>query len=102
MPYIALCEDDPTVDTRALRSREKDAHFAYIEGILGRLLIAGPLTTAPGQPHQGSLFIYAVESESAARQLLENDPYYKAGIYGTVRLMAFVPAAGEWIGGKIW
>lgn len=70
MPFIAVCEDDPTVDTAALRRREKDAHFAYIEEILD--------------------------------QLLEDDPYYRAGIYGRVRLAPFVPAAGQWIGGTIW
>ena len=102
MPYIALCEDDPTVDSQALRAREKDAHFAYIAGILGRLLVAGPLQDAGGGEHSASLFVYAVESEGEARQLLENDPYFKAGIYGEVRLRVFVPAAGGWIGGTIW
>ncbi len=102
MPYIALCEDDPTVDSAALRSREKDAHFAYIEKILDQLLVAGPLPEPSGGQHTGSLFVYAADSEVAARQLLEADPYYQAGIYGRVRLAPFVPAAGQWIGGTIW
>lgn len=102
MPYIAVCEDDPTVDSVALRRREKDAHFAYIEGILEQLLVAGPLADAPGARHNGSLFVYAADSETQARQLLEDDPYYQAGIYGRVRLAPFAPAAGQWIGGTIW
>lgn len=102
MPYIAVCEDDPTVDTAALRRREKDAHFAYIEAILDQLLVAGPLAEAAGGQHNGSLFVYATDSETGARRLLENDPYYRAGIYGRVRLAPFVPAAGQWIGGTIW
>lgn len=102
MPYIAVCEDDPTVDTAALRRREKDAHFAYIEEILDQLLVAGPLAAAAGGRHTGSLFVYAADSETQARQLLEGDPYYQAGIYGQVRLVPFVPAAGQWIGGTIW
>lgn len=102
MPYIAICEDDPAVDSAALRSREKDAHFAYIEGILGRLLVAGPLAKAADGEHTGSLFVYAADTEADARELLVNDPYYRAGIYGRVRMSLFVPAAGEWIGGTIW
>ena len=102
MPYIAVCEDDPEVDSQALRNREKAAHFAYIETILDRLLIAGPLADNPGGRHAASLFVYDVDEEGAARRLLEDDPFFQAGIYGEVRLWSFTPAAGRWIGGTIW
>ena len=102
MAYVAICRDDPERDTAALRIDEKDRHFAYIESILDQLLVAGPLKAAPGDPYGASLFVYAVDTEAEARVLLENDPYFRAGIYGDVRFEAFQPAAGEWIGGKIW
>ena len=102
MPYIALCDDDPTVDAAKLRRQEKTAHFAYIESILDRLLVAGPLMAIPTGEHQASLFVYATNEEAEARELLENDPYFRAGIYGRVRISAFTPAAGRWLGGKIW
>ena len=102
MAYIALCEDDPTVDTAALRRQERQAHFGYIESILGRLLVAGPVSYPMDGAYTASLFVYAADSEHEARQLLEDDPYFRAGIYGKVRLAPFQPAAGEWIGGTIW
>ena len=102
MAYIAVCEDDPTVDSAARRRRERDAHFGYIETILDRLLVAGPLTDPADSAHVASVFVYAVDTEAEARQLLEGDPYYRAGIYGQVRLAPFTPAAGQWIGGTIW
>jgi uncharacterized protein YciI len=102
MPYIAVCDDDPTVDSAALRRQARDAHFAYIEGILDRVLVAGPLADPAGGSYTASVFVYVAGTESEARQLLENDPYYQAGIYGRVRLAPFTPAAGRWIGGKIW
>ncbi|MGI9329459.1 MAG: YciI family protein [Gammaproteobacteria bacterium] len=102
MPYIALCDDDPTVDAAGLRQQEKTAHFAYIESILDKLLVAGPLTDVATGKHQASLFVYATDDEDEARALLENDPYFRAGIYARVRITAFTPAAGEWLGGKIW
>jgi uncharacterized protein YciI len=102
MAFMAVCDDDPTVDSVALRRQARDAHFAYIEGILDRLLVAGPLAGSGSPIHSGSLFVYRVDTEGEARELLENDPYFRAGIYGEVRLSPFTPAAGEWIGGKIW
>jgi uncharacterized protein YciI len=102
VPYMALCRDDPEVDSAELRTREKEAHFAYIESILDRLLVAGPLTESTGTAYAASLFVYAVDTEAEARRLLEDDPYFKAGIYADVVVVPFVPAAGKWIGGTIW
>lgn len=107
MAYAALCFDRDDADTAALRQRERDRHFAYVESILHRLLVAGPLglpgaEATPGGPHGASLFLYDVSTEAEARRLLEADPYYQAGIYGRVELRPFIPAAGTWIGGAIW
>ena len=102
MPYIAICRDDQTRDTGALRRAERDAHFAYIESILDKLLVAGPLPEEASGSHTASLFVYAVDSEDEARALLEADPFFRAGIYAEVEIKPFLPAAGGWIGGKIW
>ena len=102
MPYLALCRDDPRKDCAGLRAREKARHFAYIESILEHLLVAGPLSCSPGADFDGSLFLYMVETEAQARRLLENDPYYRAGIYADVQFRYFVPAAGAWTGGTVW
>ncbi len=102
MPYLAICRDDSSIDTASLRRSAKDQHFAYIESILEKLLVAGPLPRVSDGAHLASLFIYAVDTEAAARELLEADPYYKAGIYSDIELQPYLPAAGSWIGGTIW
>lgn len=102
MAFTALCIDRSDIDTRMLRRAARDAHFAYIESIMDRLLVAGPLGEADSSEHCASLFIYRVGSEAEARQLLEDDPYWQAGIYAECRLWPFTPAAGEWLGGAIW
>jgi len=102
MAWVATCVDRGDVDTAPLRARERDAHFAYIESILAKVLVAGPLATPGTGTHGASLFIYDVADEAEARRLLEGDPYFAAGIYGEVELRPFWPAAGRWIGGKIW
>jgi uncharacterized protein len=102
MPWIALCFDRDDIDTGTPRRTERDAHFTYIESILDRILIAGPLAAPGGGRYSASLFIYRVDSEKEARQLLEADPYYRAGIYARTEFHPFIPAAGEWIGGTLW
>lgn len=100
MPYICYCKDHP--GSLNLRREHTPAHLDYIETILDRILIAGPLIDVESGGYNASCFIYQAETEDEALQLLHNDPYFKAGIYTEVRCQQFLPAAGSWIGGKIW
>jgi uncharacterized protein YciI len=102
MAWVALCTDRNDVDTGALRRAAREAHFGYIESIMDRLLVAGPLAAPGSTEHRASLFVYRVNSEAEARALLESDPFWQAGIYGDCRFWPFTPAAGEWLGGAIW
>jgi uncharacterized protein YciI len=102
MPYIAICTDDPAVDGASLRASQLQAHFAYIESILDRLLVAGPAGGTSNSDFGRSIFIYATDEYAEAEQLLRGDPYYQCKLYGDVRLEAFTAAAGRWIGGKTW
>ena len=102
MAWIAVCRDTTERDTAALRRDYRDRHFAYIESILPRLLAAGPLAMPGSSGHQASLVIYDTATEAEARALLEQDPYFTAGIYGEVSLEPWWPAAGRWLGGTIW
>lgn len=100
MATLFLCLDAP--DSKALRNRTRAAHFAYIESIMDQLLIAGPLDGLDGRAPAGSLFVYATDDRDAATRLLHNDPYFTAGIYGSVEVRQLLPAAGAWLGGGIW
>ncbi len=96
MAYAALCRDQHA-DALSIRQSELDAHLNYVARIADRVLVAGPLNTEGSTDFNASLFIYAVETEQEARELLENDPYYRAGIYGDVTLAPFTPARGTWL-----
>lgn len=100
MAYICYCKDIP--GSAALRKAHTADHLAYIEGILDRVLVAGPMLKDGTSRYDSSLFIYDVHHRNEALELLHNDPYYKAGIYAEVECREYVPAAGEWIGGKTW
>lgn len=120
--FLVLCRD--FVDGRATKNRltALQPHLAYIETILDKIVVAGPLCDDLGDDFggdvgddlgadvgngvggaiTGSLLIYNVDSESAARGLLEADPYYHADIWELIEIRRFRPVAGEWVGGKNW
>ena len=100
MPVIVYCQDRSGADE--LRKEFLAAHFAYIETILERIAVAGPMRDRSGGHIMGSCFIYHTDDEAEARELLENDPYYTAGIYDQIECHQFLGAAGTWVGGKIW
>jgi uncharacterized protein len=102
MAWLAFCTDRTDIDTGALRRARREAHFAYIESIMDQLLVAGPLSAQDGAAHQGSVFVYRVDDEAQARRLLEDDPFWQAGIYADCQFRAFTPAAGRWAGGALW
>jgi uncharacterized protein YciI len=103
--FLVLCRD--FADGRSAKNRLKalPEHLAYIETILEKIAVAGPQREHGDDVTgaiTGSLLIYNVDSEAAARGLLEADPYYHADIWETVEISRFQPVAGSWIGGKVW
>ena len=52
-------------------------------------------------PHSIALAVEAVDADDA-RGFIERDPYFSAGFWESIEIFEFIPAAGDWIGGKIW
>ncbi|HPF27944.1 MAG TPA: YciI family protein [Steroidobacteraceae bacterium] len=98
--FVVLCFDGPNGD--AARAAATPDHLKYIESVLHEVNVAGPMHDPSGIRTIGSLYMLATSSEAAARALIENDPYFKAGAFAEVRYQRFLPAAGRYIGGKIW
>lgn len=97
--YAIIAWDSP--DAGPKRDAARDAHFARIDSIMDRLAIAGPLKDAQGR-FTGSLVIVTAECEADARAIFQADPYFAAGVWERWEISDFLPAAGQWIGGKIW
>ena len=95
MAFIVLCTDGP--DVADVRQSELQAHLDYMAQIAGTVLVAGPLNLAGDARFNGSVFVYAVDTQDEARELLEHDPYFRAGLYTSVEYAAFTPARGEWL-----
>ena len=54
MPYMVLCEDSASGKT--LRKQHLREHLDYIEGIIGKICVAGP-RIEQGNQHNGSWFV---------------------------------------------
>ncbi len=98
--FIVLCRDGE--NGAHVRATQTPAHMSYIETVLGDLNVAGPLYDDSGTKTIGSLYCLHTKSLVRAREIIENDPYYKAGAFASVEYFPHLPAAGKYIGGKIW
>lgn len=77
-------------------------HLAYVEANLARYAVAGPLYVAAHGAMTKSLFVILAETLDDAWTVMNGDPYLAQGLYADVTAHLFLPAAGQWIGGKIW
>ena len=100
MAWLAMSQD--VENGTAIREEYLAAHLEYIESILHKIEVGGPMNTEQNPEYTSSVIIYRVDSEADAKTLLENDPYYKAGLYASTKLMQFNPVVGNWVGGKSW
>jgi uncharacterized protein YciI len=98
--YVVICRDGPK--GALVRAEHTADHMAYIETVLDELNIAGPLYDDGGQKPVGSLYCLATRSLARAREIIEKDPYFVHGAFASVDYFPHLPAAGKYIGGKIW
>ena len=98
--FVVLCRD--TVNGPAIRAAHTRDHLAYIETVMGEQNVAGPLFDDTGKKVIGSMYCLHTPSLLRAREIIEDDPYFKAGVFATVEYLPHMPAAGRFIGGKTW
>jgi uncharacterized protein len=88
-------------DSAPLRAAARDDHFAHIERIIDKVAVAGPLKDADGA-FVGSMILLDVADAAEAESVLRSDPYFAAGVWDRWTIHAYLAAAGDWVGGKIW
>lgn len=98
--YVVLCRDGPNGE--ALRAAHNADHLAYIETVMGDLNVAGPLFDDTGKRVIGSMYCLHTQSLVRAREIVENDPYFRGGVFASVDYIPHMPAAGKFVGGKTW
>jgi len=98
--YIVICRDAP--DGAEKRRSATPDHLRHIEQVIDELHVAGPLFDEAGKRPVGSVLLLRTQSARQARELTERDPYFKAGVWESVEVLPFIPAAGGYIGGITW
>lgn len=97
--YTIMCRD--RADSKADRMAHLAAHLAHMESILDRVSLAAPLRDEE-DGFTGSLLVISATDKADAREFIERDPYYKAGIWNHIEIDRLGIAAGAWVGGKPW
>ncbi|HGG59811.1 MAG TPA: YciI family protein [Gammaproteobacteria bacterium] len=95
MLYMILGED--VENSLSARQAARPAHLARLEALKndGRLVLAGPHpaidSPTPGDAgFTGSLIVAEFDSEDAAREWANQDPYIEAGVYRSVTIKPFL------------
>ena len=88
MHFAFICQDKP--GALQVRLDTRPDHLAYLNGLNadGKLAFAGPFLGDDGKP-TGSLVAVKVETIEEARQIADNDPYAKAGLFASVEVKAW-------------
>ncbi len=96
--YAFYCRDGE--NGAALREKFLAAHLAHIETAIDKIAVAGPLKQ--NDETVGSLLVVKAENETQARETLEADPYFSAGVWQSIKVDQFLGVAGDWVGGAAW
>jgi hypothetical protein len=82
MLFALICTDKP--NTLSVRKANRPDHLAYLESLGDMLVFAGPFTEEDGQTMNGSLIVIEAPSLADAREIADNDPFARAGIFDSV------------------
>jgi len=102
--FVVICRDGP--NGALVRATHTADHLAYIETVMDELNVAGPLydngVEGGDNPPVGSLYCLHTRSLTRAKEIIENDPSVTPGAFASVEYYPHLPAAGRYIGGKVW
>ncbi|MEL0083278.1 MAG: YciI family protein [Gammaproteobacteria bacterium] len=95
MYFVFYCEDVP--DSLDARLATREAHLNNLMELVnaGRVMLAGPMPKeAGGNPAEvgfdGSMIVADFESQQAAEEWINNDPYVTAGVFQNITIRPFV------------
>jgi uncharacterized protein YciI len=81
--YVMIAKDKP--GTLEKRVATRPVHLEHLKAMGEKLILAGALMGADGNP-EGSLLVLEADSLEAATATLTADPFIKEGIFGSVEV----------------
>lgn len=91
MLFAAICLDKP--NSLNVRLSTRPAHLAFLEAHAARIKLGGPFLDTEERPI-GSLLIVEGADLAAAKALLDEDPYARAGLFASVEVKPFRRVVG--------
>lgn len=85
--FIVHCQDKP--GQAQLRADNRPAHLDWLKANLDKVVLAGPVLTEDRQTPVGSMLVLDVADRAALDALLAQDPYAKAGLFGSVTVLPY-------------
>src|SRR3569623_672976 len=91
--FLFFCRDKPGVGPLLVQIVE--AHWSFMDGYADRLLTRGPTVSADGEEHTGSLHIVRLDSIAETETFAYQEPFYRAGCYGSVTILRWQDRLGR-------
>ena len=82
MLWAVCCNDRP--NTAALREKHLAAHREYLQKNAKKIFFSGPLQSDDASVNVGSLWIISAASREEAQAFVENENFYRAGVFESV------------------
>ena len=82
MHYVAICLDKP--NNNQVRLTNRTAHLDYLRANSQTIKSCGPFLSDDGLAMVDSMLIIEAEDRAGVEEVLANDPYRKAGLFGAV------------------
>ncbi|MCE7904071.1 MAG: YciI family protein [Gammaproteobacteria bacterium PRO9] len=94
MLYLVYLEDVP--DNLRIRKPLLEQHMAHMAAHADAVKLGGPLMRDDGSAPAGGVLVIEAESPQAVREIINADPYCKAGLWPTIRIHAFRDLINTW------
>lgn len=91
MPHFLVIGFDHSPHSMAARDAARPEHRAYVVTNDDGIRVAGAMTDGAGN-QCGSLYSFEAESADEVRRWLEAEPFYRTGVYETLRIVEWNPA----------
>lgn len=69
-----------------IRARHMAAHRAYLDSVDSVCFFTGPLQNDDASQSIGSLFVISANSRGEAQAFVDNEPFYRAGVFESVKI----------------
>jgi len=86
--FVFICTDAPGMEQR--RQQSRPGHIEYMMAVRDITVFGGPLRDDEDTCSSGSIFCLKLPDRQAARKFIENEPYYKMGIFESVVIRRYL------------